>query len=120
MKERVDVPGGCARIEHEAHDRAAQHVHLSGDRPAREFVVQPPEQAFDVVPGVLHYTRCSTLLSMNRFRRQNGGGERVRRCSRKLLRDDANQGASSGLTVAVHRGGSTLLIAAACSTVAAR
>ena len=57
--------------------------------------------------GEFHYTRCSTLLSMNRFRRRNGGGECVRRCSRKLFRDEANQGTSSGSTVTVHRGGLT-------------
>ena len=66
------------------------------------------------------YTRWPTLLSTNRFRRRNGGGEVVRRYNRRLSNDEANQGLSNGGTVLVQSGGTTPFDMAAYSIIAAR
>jgi hypothetical protein len=67
----------------------------------------------------LAQTRSPMLASMKMLRRRKAGGECVSRYSRRLFREDAKTGSSSGATWLGHSGAPTPRFAAPCSTVAA-
>src|SRR5271169_3864828 len=104
-------------MKNQAHDCPTREKDFTTDALFGQFRVESMQEMQNAFRGQ-HYTRAPMLESIKILRRRNGGGDAVSRCNRKFSEGSINTGVLNGSTVEVQRGGTTLDLWAAISTMA--